>query len=110
MPNDGTSWTRLVIDSLETLQRTQAGAAAAVVDHEVVGAPDGGAEGIAVWLICRNRSERLAFADTELSRYRAELSRRLLAAGFPEEALTGLAVRVTSRDDIAARGGRIGGL
>ena len=107
MSADKTNWTKVVADCVEAMEREHVASAARVVDHEIVPISGGAADEIAVWLICRDREERTAFVDSELSRFRSELSRRLLAAGFAENALASLIVRATSRDEMAARGGRL---
>lgn len=102
-------WLRIVSDCLAALEREQVGSRCPVVDHEIRPATAGSADDITVWCICRTRPERREFADTEQSRFVSELRRRLLAAGFPEAAVTSLVVKATSREEIDAGGGRIQG-
>jgi len=97
-------WVSLVANCVAELEREQVGSACPVVDHEVLRGTDGGPDDMVVWLICRNKSEQRQFTDTELSRAASALKRKLLVAGFPEAALAALSVRVTSRDEVNARG------
>lgn len=99
-----TNWVSVVSDCVAALEREQIGSSSPVVDHEVRRGLDGTAEDITVWLICRNKTEQRQFADTELARATSALKRKLLAAGFPEPALTSLVVRVTSREEVNAHG------
>jgi hypothetical protein len=99
-------WLRLVSDCLAAVEREQIGSPSPVVDHEVIPAASGSPEDMTVWCICRTRTERRRFADTEQSRFVAAVTKKLLAAGFPESAVTSLRVRVTSRDEVEAGGGK----
>lgn len=99
-------WLRRACDCLEAVEREQAGAAAAVVDHEVVAPAGGGPEDLAIWLVCRTARERREFADHGFARFNSALRQRLLAAGFPEPAVATLAIGVTSREAVEAAGGR----
>lgn len=99
------NWVTELSNCLTAVEREQTGSSCPVVDHEIVRGPGGTAEDATVWLICRNRSEQRLFTDTELSRFAATLRRRMLAAGFPENAVDGFPVRVTSREEVEQRGG-----
>lgn len=103
-----TQWAHLVRQALEVIEREQIGSPCPLVDHEVSVPATGEPDEIRVWLICRNRSEKRLFLDSGLARLGATLRQRLLAAGFPETALVSLRTEVTSREEIDARGGRIG--
>jgi len=99
-----TNWVSVAADCIASIEREQVGSPCPIVDHEVGRGPADTAEDLTIWLICRSRAEQRQFADTELSRTASALRRKLLAAGFPEPALASLAVRVTSRDEVNARG------
>lgn len=99
-------WLRMVSECVAAVEREQIGSVSPVVDHEVIPAASGSPEEITVWFICRTKRERLRFADTEQSRFVSAVTQRLLAAGFPESAVTSLRVRVTSRNEVEASGGK----
>ena len=99
-------WLRMVSDCLAAVEREQIGSASPVVDHEVIPATSGSPEDITVWCICRTKAERRQFADTEQSRFVSAATKKLLAVGFSESAVTSLRVRVTSREEVEARGGK----
>jgi len=99
-------WLRMVSDCLAATEREQIGSPSPVVDHEVIPAATGSPEDITVWCVCRTKAERRRFADTEQSRFVSGLTKKLLAAGFPEPALASLRVRVTSRDEVETSGGK----
>lgn len=99
-------WLKMVSDCLTAVEREQIGSASPVVDHEVTPAVSGSPEDITVWCICRTKAERRRFADTEQSRFVSAVTKQLLAAGFPESAMTSLRVRVTSREEVDATGGK----
>ncbi len=106
MPNASSNWTHVLAECLAALEREQIGSPCPIVDHEI-GKISPDAEDIAVWLICRTKAEQRAFADTELARSVSTLKKKMLAAGLPEPAVTGLTVRITSREEIEQHGGRI---
>lgn len=97
-------------ECLDALEREQLGSACPVIDHEVVAPREGGADDFFVWLVCRSKTERRTFADTEQARFVSGLKKRMLAAGFPESAVASLNVRATSREEVDAAGGRFSGL
>lgn len=99
------SWQTIVAAGLAAAERAQTGSMCSVVDHELV--PGGDPRGIdaTIWLICRNRSEQRQFADTERTRFVAELKRQLLAEGLDEAIVDSLRFQVSSRDEIEQRGG-----
>ncbi|MBI5422481.1 MAG: hypothetical protein HZA32_00240 [Opitutae bacterium] len=103
-------WTRRIGECLDAVEREQIGSACPVVDHEVVASHGGAEDDFLVWLVCRSKAERRAFADTEQARFTSALKRRLLAAGFSEPAVASLSVRVTSREEVDAAGGRFAAL
>jgi len=107
MPSDSARWISALSACLEAVEREQAGAPCPVVDHELIHARGGPTDELGVWLICRTREEQRLFRDTGLARFAAELKRRMLAAGFSEAAVAALTLRITSRDDVAAAGGRM---
>jgi hypothetical protein len=91
------NWFSLVSDCLAAAERDQVGSSCPVVDHEVVVPPGGGPADIEAWCICRTPDEKRQFVDHEKARFSAQFRRRLLAAGFPEEAMASLTIRVASR-------------
>jgi hypothetical protein len=93
------SWFSLVSDCLAATERDHAGSPCPVVDHEVVVPPEGGPDDVVAWCICRSADEKRQFADHEKARFASQLRRRLLAAGFPEDAIASLTIRVASRDE-----------
>lgn len=97
-------------ECLDALEREQIGSACPVIDHEVIAPRDGGADDFFVWLVCRTKAERRVFVDTEQARFVSALKKRMLAVDFPESAVASLTVRVTSRDEVDAAGGRFSGL
>lgn len=101
-------WLRMVSDCLVAVEREQIGSPSPVVDHEVIPSAPGSPDDLTVWCVCRTKAERRQFADTEQARFVSALTKKLLAAGFPEAAVTSLRVRVTSRDEVEARGGKFG--
>jgi hypothetical protein len=76
----------------------------------VIAPRDSGADDFFVWLVCRTKAERRTFADTEQARFVSTLKRRMLAAGFSETGVASLTVRVTSREEVDAAGGRFAAL
>lgn len=98
------NWMSTLSDCLAQIEREQVGSACPVVDHEVAQGSNGSADDMTAWLICRNRAEQRAFRDTEMPRVVSALRRRMLAAGFPESAVSSLQVRVTSRDEVNQKG------
>lgn len=96
----------MLAECLGELEREQVGSACPVVDHEVVRAAAEFPENARVWLVCRTRAEHREFADTQFARARSSLQRKLLGRGFPEAALASLTILVTSREELAAQGGR----
>ncbi len=104
------NWRVVLGDCLSHAEREQLGSACPVVDHEVIAPRAGGADDFFVWLVCRTKAERRAFADTEQARFVSGLRKRMLAAGFPESAVASLSVRATSRDEVDAVGGRFAAL
>lgn len=103
-------WARRLGECLDALEREQIGSACPVIDHEVVAPREGGAEDFFVWLVCRAKGERRLFVDTAQARFVSALKKRMLAAGFPESAVASVSVRVTSRDEVDAAGGRFSAL
>lgn len=103
-------WRRRLTECLDAVEREQIGSACPVVDHEIAGSVVGGEDDLAVWLVCRTRAERRLFADTEQARFTSALKKRMLAGGFSESAVASLSVRATSRDEVAAAGGRFAAL
>lgn len=103
------NWREIAADALAEFEREQAGSLCPVVDHEIVAQPGIAPDDVVIWLVCRNRAERVQLLDTEHARAAAVLRRKLLARGWPESAVDSLTVRVTSRDEVAASGGWRGG-
>lgn len=110
MAGDSGQWTGRLGECLDALERELIGSACPVIDHEVVAPREGGAEDFFVWFVCRSKAERRLFVDTEQARFVSALKRRMLAAGFPEAAVASLRVRVTSREEVDAAGGRFSAL
>ncbi|WP_415907605.1 hypothetical protein [Oleiharenicola sp. Vm1] len=111
MAGDSGQWLRRLADCLDAVERGQIGSACPVVDHEIAGsAAAGDADDLAVWLVCRTKAERRLFADTEQARFTSALKQRMLAGGFSEAAVASLTVRATSREEVAAAGGRFAAL
>ncbi|HVU17644.1 MAG TPA: hypothetical protein VHD32_12010 [Candidatus Didemnitutus sp.] len=106
MPNVAPYWFGMLSDCLAAAEREQAGSHCPVVDHEIVTPLVGGPEDVTVWCVCRTPSEKRRFVDTERTRFVSALKRQLLTAGFPENALASLDVRVTSRGEVLAPGFR----
>lgn len=100
-----TNWVGMLSDCLASLEREQVGSSTPFVDHEVARGTDGGPEDMTAWLICRDRADQRAFADTQLARVASALKRKLISAGFPEPAVASLRVRATSREEVQQRGG-----
>ena len=96
----------MLSECLAAVEREQIGSPSPVVDHEVIPSASGRPEDITVWCICRTKAGRRRFSDTEQSRFISAFTKKLLAAGFPESAVTSLRVRVTSRDEVEASGGK----
>lgn len=110
MAGESGQWTRRIGECLDALAREQIGSACPVIDHEVVAPRGGEADDFFVWLVCRSKAERRTFSDTEQARFVSALKKRMLVAGFPESAVASLSVRVTSRDEVDAAGGRFSAL
>ena len=108
MAGDSARWLKALSDALEALEREHIGSRCPVVDHQIVTPAGGGIDDLLVWLICRTDEEKRQFQDTEHGRFAAGLRRRLIAAGWPDSAITSLSTRVTSRSEVQARGGRLG--
>lgn len=98
------NWVSVLSDCLAGFEREQVGSTCPVVDHEIVRG-SGTAEDATVWLVCRTRAEQRQFSDSELARARAALRRRMIAAAFPESIVDSIHFRVTSREEVAQRGG-----
>ncbi|HLP25231.1 MAG TPA: hypothetical protein VK477_06115 [Acidobacteriota bacterium] len=110
MAVDTGQWARRLGESLDALEREQIGSICPVVDHELIAPRGSGAEDFFVWLVCRTKAERRTFTDTEQARFVSALKKRMLTAGFPEPAVASLTVRVTSREEVDAAGGRFSAL
>ncbi len=110
MADDSGQWARRLGECLDALEREQVGSPCPVVDHEVIAPRAGGTDDFFVWLVCRAKAERRTFADTEQARFVSALKKKMLAANFPESAVASLTVRVTSREEVDAAGGRFAGL
>jgi hypothetical protein len=108
MPTPAATWRELLNRCLAELERQQIGSPCPLVDHEVVQTPSDEGGDAEACLICRTRAEARIFADTELTRARSSLGRKLLAGGFPEAGLASLRLTVSSREELAA-GGRFRG-
>ena len=106
MAGETGQWTRRLTECLDALEREQIGSASPVIDHEVIAPREPGADDFLVWLVCRSKAERRTFVDTEQARFVSALKRRMLAASFAESAVASLTVRVTSRGELDAAGGR----
>ena len=100
-------WVSALSSCLESVEREQVGSPCPVVDHEVIHPRPAAPDELGVWLICRTKAEQRIFRDTAQARFVADLKRRMLAAGFAESAVAALTVRITSRDEVLAAGGRL---
>ncbi|HEY0944670.1 MAG TPA: hypothetical protein VGD81_05360 [Opitutaceae bacterium] len=110
MPSSPSRWNEALSTCLAELEREQVGSACPVVDHEFSGGSGGSggsAEYLVVWFICRTRGEKNLFTDTELARKTSMLRRKMLDRGLPEAAVDSLTIKVTSREEIEAAGGRL---
>ncbi len=94
------NWVKKMSECLTALVRDQVGEACAVVDYELVTDAARLPEEMRVWFILRTRRDQDYFRQIELTRNRAKLTKLMLAAHFPDEAIASLQVRVTSRDEI----------
>ena len=108
MSPSSTQFLRALAESLESLKAEQAGEALPIVDYEFRSTIPGSPEEIRVWFILRDRRAKDFFREIDLNRNRAKLTRKLIAAGFPEAAIPSMRISVTSREE-AQSGGAFNG-
>ena len=99
-------WGKLISDCLESLLRDQVGEACPVVDYELVSPANRASDDTQVWFILRTEKDKGYFREIELVRNRAKLTKKMLAAGIPEDAVAALRIRITSREEIQKAAGR----
>ena len=104
--SESKNWRQVIADCLAASEREQVGSRCPVVDHEVIASAGGDPDELVVWCICRTREERQAFVDSERARFVSALRKRMLAAGVPESIVDSLVIRITSREEVEANGGR----